>query len=296
MYTSSFDIYSKVQTIEVKPNEIEGEFDGLNSFIAIFLYFTYRFPNEETILDIISASAKLKLQSPAVELSECNVQIGLTIPRKEYDQGEWFRFKVSKEALRIVENRRKGDLSLHIELFVTCATKKLVNSLQGKVIAIPDRMHKEKSDLHFTIPRSVWIESILNNTGFQTLRLFEIPVDHKLIKEVYKDIIFEFDQAEEYYIKQDYNKCIAHCRNVLDALHRNLKKLKAGIESETAFQWLKTIDNSTIDWIDSMDKANSSISSKAHHSGHKEQFSRQQAEAVYLTVLGLINYVGHIKQ
>lgn len=294
MISSTFNIYSKSQTVEVNPTEISGAFDGLNSFLNIFIHFTYRFPREDLSMDIISVSANLKLQESNIQLSEVAVPIGLSVFNSEYKRGEWFRFLLNEKSIKAIENNRKGDPSFQVELTVLFSTY-IKTEIVGQIINIHDCLNKDKTDLNFKIPKSIWVENIFPKLGYHSLKLVEIPLNHKIINEAYADIIFEFNQAEEYYNKQDFNKCVAHCRNVLDALHRNLIKIKKGVDSETAFKWLKNIDKSTLTWIDDIDKANSSLTSKSHHSGQKEKFTRQQAEAIYLVVLGLINFVGHIK-
>jgi hypothetical protein len=42
MEYSTFDIYSKNQTVEIIPSEIRGSFDGLSSYLEVFPHFTYR--------------------------------------------------------------------------------------------------------------------------------------------------------------------------------------------------------------------------------------------------------------
>ncbi|MBI5539666.1 MAG: hypothetical protein HY951_06375 [Bacteroidia bacterium] len=156
-------------------------------------------------------------------------------------------------------------------------------------------MRKETVNLYFSIPKSHWVEKILPNLGYQSLKLIEIPLTHKTLKEAYGDIIFEFNKAEGYFNQKDYNKCVAHCRCTLDALTRNLIKIRKQEASETAFKWLKSIDTATYKWIDELNKANTALSGKTHHAGQKRDFSRQEAESIYLVILGLLNFIAHIK-
>ena len=103
MISASFDIYTKVQTVEIVPNEIKGNSDGLSSFLEIFLYFTYRFPKDDLLLNVISYSAKLKLQNPNIQLSEVILPVGLSITRNDFKQGEWFKFILTEKAIKAIE-------------------------------------------------------------------------------------------------------------------------------------------------------------------------------------------------
>ena len=81
---------------------------------------------------------------------------------------------------------------------------------------------------------------------------------------------------------------------VLQAL-RIYKKIKEQVASQAAFKWLENIDTATFNWIDELNKSNAALTSKTHHSGNKRDFTRQEAESIYLVILGLLNFVAHIK-
>lgn len=296
MNKSSFDIFSKVQDVSVNPENITGTFDGLRSFLNVFISVVYRPPSKELSIDVIAMSAKLKLQHPGTLLSEVVLPVGQSIPREEYSTGEWFNFVLDEPAMHTIEKSRTGDIQFIIELTVVTNLKSHFNSSSQKIIKSLDQVHKGSTRLSLVIPRSVWVEKILPGTGFKNLKLIEIPVTHRSLKEAYQDIVFEFNKAEEYFNQQDYNKCIAHCRHTLDALTRNLKKIKEQQPSETAFKWLEKIDNATFSWIDELNKSNAALTSKTHHSGHKRDFSKHEAESVYLVTLGLLNFIGHMNR
>lgn len=79
----------------------------------------------------------------------------------------------------------------------------------------------------------------------------------------------------------------------MDHLSRNLIKIKNSAESESMFKWLSKIDESTFTWIDDVNRALTSIGSKPHHIGLKREFTRYEAESIYLITLGLMNFIGH---
>ncbi|HRH02954.1 MAG TPA: hypothetical protein PLN13_10315 [Bacteroidia bacterium] len=294
MVNSNFHIHNKVQTVEVIPSEIKGSFDGLSSFLEIFLHFTYRFP-ADNLIDIISANAKLKLSGKNSLLAQLTIPIGLTVPHNEYKRGEWFKFKLENKFIKAIEDNRKGDPSFYIELEMLASSYKEARSGDGAMVKVNDSCHKDKTDLYFTIPKSIWVEKLMSDLNYQSFKLVEIPLTHKTLKEAYVDIIFEFNKAEEYFNNQDYDKCVAHCRSAMDALSRNLVKIKAHTPSESSFKWLEKINSNTFKWIDEVNKANKAISNKSHHSGHKNAFEKYEAESVYLTTLGLMHFIAFLK-
>lgn len=295
MEKTTFSILSKVQEARVTPTDITGSNDGLRSFLNIFISFTFRKPTKETVFDVVSISAKLKFQSPNILLAEKDVFAGITVNRDKIENGEWFNFILDDKAIFSIEKHRKDDVLFCIELTILVLIKTELNLSNERMVRGADGMMKETTKIFFSIPKSVWVERILYALGYQNLKLIEIPLTHKILKEAYADIIFEFNQAEEYFNQKDYNKCVAHCRHTLDALTRNLKKIKEQVASETAFKWLENIDTVTFNWIDELNKSNAALTSKTHHSGNKRDFTRQEAESIYLIILGLLNFVAHIK-
>lgn len=295
MEKTSFSILSKVQDVKITPTQIKGSNDGLRSFLNVFISFTFRKPSKETVFDVVSLSAKLKFQNPNILLAEKDVLAGITVNRDECETGEWFNFVLDDKAISAIEKHRKDDVLFNIELTVLALMKTEVNFANSRMIRGADGMIKETARLYFPIPKSMWVEQILFALGYQSLRLIEIPLTHRTLKEAYADIVFEFTKAEEYFNQKDYNKCVAHCRHTLDALTRNLKKIKEQVPSETAFKWLENIDTATFNWIDELNKSNAALTSKTHHSGHKRDFSMQEAESIYLVILGLLNFIAHIK-
>jgi hypothetical protein len=81
----------------------------------------------------------------------------------------------------------------------------------------------------------------------------------------------------------------------MDKLKENLVNFKQKIPSKSAFKWLEDIDLATLTWIDELNKSTAALGSKTHHSGLNRDFTRQEAEAIYLVVLGLMNFIGHQK-
>ena len=188
--------------------------------------------------------------------------------------------------------RDGGDLKLRIDLTFTALRKKVLNLNDNETLWGIERVENLTGEVQLVVPKSYWVEKLLPALGYPGFKLIEIPLTHLLLNEAYDNIISEFNKAESYFNKGDYNACIAHCRNTMDTLKENLKNLKNGIESKTAFNWLQEIDTITLTWIDTVNKSLSAIASKTHHGGLKKDFTRVEAESIYLVTLGLMNFVG----
>jgi hypothetical protein len=288
MAKTTFTVLSKVQDVEFDQSEhFEAEYDGLRSKLKMFFLFNLRMPNPVTQLNLVIVHFRLRLYNPSLLLSEINVPFGMSVDQQEWKQGLWAEFSLDKDAVRSIEKSRTGDVKFSIEI------EGLFSYSGG---SYPNGSYSMERAHAFTviIPKSVWIEEFLPKLGHDTFKLIEIPFTHKLLKEAYNDILEEFTHAEEYYIKNDYNKCVAHCRHTLDALHRNLIKIKKSEKSESGFSWLSNTSEETFKWIDEMDKSISFVTAKTHHSGLKREFKRYEAESIYFVTIGLLHYVANI--
>lgn len=296
MNSSSFTILNKVQEITIIPSEITGSYDGLNSYLCIPVNFIFRIPNINLNFDIITITGTLKTQQPTSALCERIENIGYTVTQSEIKYSQLFNFKLGNREIDFFEKNRTGDATFLIEFGIVIHIKDILGiEPKGQYIRSSIGFQVEKSKIHISVPKSIWVEQILKQLGHQSFILIEVPLNHKTLKEAYDNIVSEFILAEDYFKNQDYNKCIAHCRSTLDALTRNLKKIRDNTESETSFKWLKDIDDVTLNWIDKVNKAESAITAKTHHSGLNRDFKRYEAESIYLVTLGLVNFIAHIK-
>jgi hypothetical protein len=296
MFTGSFSVRGRSQDIIIDTTQhVVGKSDKIRSYLSVHIQFVLRHVSPDVPYYLNFITAKLKLSNIDCLLSEVHLPVGYNVEKPELRSGDTFNFLLDEKALFIIEQNRGEEVGFYMEFtFTFFIGKTLQTATQGVHIGLYDNL-KERANLHFKISKSDWVEKILRTIGYRNLRLVEIPVVHDSLNEAYKDIISEFNHAESYFNKSDYNKCIAHCRHTLDALTRNLKKIKDNTPSETAFKWLENIDRATITWIDELNKSTAAISSKTHLSGLSKDFTRQEAEAIYLVVLGLMNFIGHQK-
>lgn len=298
MSTSSFSIDTMSQDIHIDAKNIEARYDGLNASLRIFLGLTLR-PQEQlnTSLDFICIYSDLHFSNSRIQISQCSTPFAESLHEKERKTGVWLSFPLSDKTLHTIQKQRAGNDVQFIIDFRIVALRKETQSHPGSYMIWNATGTREfQGSIAFSISKSHWVENFLPRFGYDSFRMIEIPIKHKHLKEAYNDIIREFDLAQQYFEKDDNNKCVSHCRSTLDQLTRNLKKIKEGQQSESAFQWLKNIDGATFKWINEIDKSLSAIGSKAHHAGLKKDFSRVEAESIYLVTLGLMNFIGQASQ
>ncbi len=295
MPNGSFSIGSRMQDINVSLEHVVAEHDGLRSFIKIFLGLKLKLPdgNKNTGFDFLNVQSNLLLLNSNIQLSSSDTPCAINLFDREIETGIWLRFYLDDASIFAVQKYRNGgDLTLRIDFTFTALRKEALNLIDNDITWGVEQVENFRGQVQFVVPKSYWVEKLLPALGYPGFKLIEIPLTHNAIGEDYKDIISEFNQAQDYFNKDDYNKCVAHCRHILDALSRNLNKIKNGTASETTFKWLSKIDSTTFTWIDEVDKSLSAISSKTHHIGLKKDFTRKEAESIYLITLGLMNFAG----
>jgi hypothetical protein len=289
MATSGFTIGFINQTIKLESSQISGGFDGLNSFLYLPLELTSRQPSRDYMYDVQFTEARLNLVT--TELSKTNLFNGVNMNShvEKFEKQDFIqcKFILNIHSLRHIEKYREGDVVFKVSIHGNIRRN-------DKNSGSSDYSPISGAEIEFRIPQSNWI-LLLSNMHYESLKLVEIPLKHKHLKEAYDDIIYEFNNAEEHFKNQNYNDCVGACRKVMDSLTVNLKNFtKNEIVSNSNFKWLEKINKISLEYIDSTNKANSSVTSKPHHSGHKTPFNRFEAESIYLTTLSLMNYVGHL--
>lgn len=297
MNKTSFSIIYMGQDIQIYPEDdtqVNAYNDGLRTYLRTYVNLTFRKPSDDKSFDVISVSAKLNFHQPQFTLSEIHIPAGISVIDKENKTGLVLNFPLDEKAISAIENNRNGDVGFSIDFNFSILLRNHYSVAGNSATSnMESRIAGEK--LQFNISKSKWVEKIHPKLGLPGLKLFEIPMSHKTLNEAYDHIISEFNKAEYYFNHQDYNKCIAHCRSTMDMLNVNLKNLKNGITSTTAFKWLEKVEKATFTWIDEISKSNSAIASKAHHANSRE-FTRNEAQSIYLVTLGLMNFVGNINK
>lgn len=147
-------------------------------------------------------------------------------------------------------------------------------------------------NINFEIPQSLWITKLLPGLGWKPSRLIELPSANELIPEEYSQSLGELDKANEYYLKGDYDKVVAHCRSALDPIKLSWKDLKPVFKSESENKWIDAINTGTSDWLDTMINTTYQLCSKTHHNRTIGHFDRHSSQVVLMITTAIIGYAG----
>jgi hypothetical protein len=298
---SSFNFSSYVQEYHIVPLEIKGINDLLNSYLEVIIHFSFIQPYKEYNVDIDLLTAILVFNN--TEISRTTEYVNMSLNKPNIGDltklSRNFRFRIGSIEMDFIEKHRNGDLSLGIQLIgiaQNIGRKDIASDNPSVSIPIKYGVSKEyiQSNIKIDIPQSFWVKTILNKLNYKCFQLIEIPLSHKNMKEAYENIYYEFEKANDFYKNQQYNECISACRKTMDKLKVNLYNCKNSLGSSSNYEWLKKINTASFTWIDEINKANVGITSIAHHTGDYE-FQRYEAESIYLVTLGLMNFVGNIK-
>lgn len=290
MATGKFTINSNVQEVELIENDIMASSDSLNSYLELPAKISIHFSQENIAIDFLCFESNLFFGDMKMVCSSINSIIGGTY----WDNNEInlnLKFKITKDVISQIEKFRQSDVEFHIKLKFLFIIKDRITLESNKNLYSDNK----ETLISIEIPQSKWVNSIMPKLGYNNIRLIEIPKTHNQLSDDYIDIKREFDKAESYFNQKDYNMCVAHCRNTIDSFNRNLKKIRKAEQSESAYKWLTKITESSLTWITEVCTSTFELTSKTHHVSNSREFTRPEAESIFLVVLGLINFIAHEK-
>ncbi|MFC1716116.1 hypothetical protein ACFL6S_20765 [Candidatus Poribacteria bacterium] len=158
-------------------------------------------------------------------------------------------------------------------------------------------------EIYFDIPQSRWIGEILPALGYGRFELIEVPIPEEIVPETFHKALQELRKSQRYFIQGDYDKAVAHCRNVVDLIPRtylpdNKRPFGPKIQ-EFLGQYLPSISGSKQEFIKVLLNSVWGICSDAVHPqpdsiSPSNYFDRADAEAIRLVTTALIAYVGKL--
>jgi hypothetical protein len=290
MATGKFTINADVQEVELNENEIMASSDSLNSYLEMPAKISIHFKEENIEIDFLSFESNLFFGDMQMVCSDIHsIKGGTYFNNNKIDLN--LKFKITKDVISQIEKFRQSDVKFYIKLKFLFIIKNRIKLESNQNLY----SEMKETSISFEIPQSKWVNSIMPKLGYNNIRLIEIPKAHNQLSDDYIDIKKEFDKAESYFNNKDYHKCVAHCRNAIDSFNRNLKKIRKDEQSESAYKWLNKITESSLTWITEVCSSTFELTSKTHHVSNSREFTRQEAESIFLVVLGLINFIAHEK-
>ncbi|MBL0047468.1 MAG: hypothetical protein IPP32_05140 [Bacteroidetes bacterium] len=299
MNKANFIIEEVSQEINIIPKHIEGFSDELSSFLIVPVNFIFR-QISLTAFDVSSIKFSLSLNNTAV--SETVEFTGFSVdekqPKKEHKESKTIMLPLSEKEISFIEKNRKGDLVFRLRF-----TGLVTNRKNSPIKTSPVQLIKVDYDapfcsifesyIDFEIPQSQWVKSVLPKLNYNNFKLIEVPLHHQHLKEIYSGIFLEFEKADEYFKNHNYNDCIGACRKTHDKIHEELKNIAKNIVSRSNSKWFKETNEGILELITKLENSTYQLSSKSHHTGMKRDFTRHEAESIYLVTLGLVNFVAY---
>ncbi|GFP24771.1 hypothetical protein HKBW3S25_00208 [Candidatus Hakubella thermalkaliphila] len=290
--------------VRVEVTEIRGEGGPVYPQIAVPLEFVLSAAEERSgeimFYDFLQVSGSLFLQNPAVKIGDSKSEFS---PYRvlSSNQSYTYRLEIPLTQYRIerIEEARRGDIQLRLDIDTSVAlyNKPLRLTIQiGEPISegFVTGFKRARCSLNFAIPQSHWIDKVLPGLGYGKTRIIEIPLPEKAFPEIFPQALDELSHAQRYFNEGDYDKTVAHCRNAIEPVKKELEKFREQIASDTEYEWVKTLAEETFNWLDKLYKKTRDLTSKSHHIPSVGHFSRHEAESIILVTTALLNYVGNL--
>lgn len=240
---------------------------------------------------LVGLEAKLKFQNSivATDSSFPNRPVYFT-----NDNPVSISFPIEKEKIAILEKHRKKDIDLSLSISLVTALYSGIKTSSGQEEDVISKFSWANGETTFKFSQSEWI-SLLPKLGFKAFELVEVPISNELIAAEFAQSIAELKQAKHYLDSGDYDKVVAHCRTALEPIRGRFPNLKDHVKKNLSSDWIDTVNNATLEWLDKIFKFQADITNKTHHVPSIGHFSKNEAEAVYLLTVATISIGGNLE-
>lgn len=201
-----------------------------------------------------------------------------------------------------IENRRTGNVSLHLEVTPWIAVHRLAP--RKEQVTGYERFELGYFTLQEQIPQSHWIQQVLPSLGYGKMQLIEVPLPETLFGEQLAQALTVLHLAQNAMNEGDYAKVLHQCRSALEIVLKLRKyegvpadptKGPSFAEKVTYFIKLLPEDATGVSetHVASIFKALQGITSSAHHVS-SPSYTRADAQLVLLLTTALLSYLGKV--
>jgi hypothetical protein len=207
-----------------------------------------------------------------------------------------FRFPLTIHTLFYIEKHRQEDLPVSMLINIQVALQEDLPDAKsgGHPRPVVRGFEYTQAHLTFSIEHSQWVNKILPNLGYNAGALVEIPPISILLPKEYAVAIKELEQANRYFIGNDYDKAVAHCRAAIEPIEKQFSNIRGEFPSKKEFLWLKKHFSATYVYIEAILGSDYTRSNKSHHPPSFDNFGRNEATMIVGTTIQLISYFGKI--
>jgi hypothetical protein len=299
MAKTLFNIQHTTQEISIDKDSFKSN-NNYNSHILSFdcvlnLRIDKRQGYDNSAFELINYNAKLIAGHSQVYCGESFGHLSIRV-KGDNECRIYPEFFLSLETIHAIEKIRKSDINFKLDLSFQIANYSTLTVNNTKSIDIVTSFTNTGCRIETEIPQSKWVSELLPNLGYNETRLIEIANYNHLLGDAYESSVKEMEAANEYFIKGDYDKTVAHCRAAVEAVKKKLDVIKESLVSRSEKDWVKSVYESTYDWLEKMTKSTFVLSSKSHHYPSLGHFSRDQAEIIKVITLGIVAFAGRIQK
>lgn len=143
----------------------------------------------------------------------------------------------------------------------------------------------------------------MGDLDYGKIKIIEISVSEKIIPENFENAFKELEQAQKYWLEGDYDKVVAHCRNLLDLIPTLIKIDLSDIEKPSFIDKIKKfLDNfpdtlltkSKRENLEKIIKSLWDLTTIPHHSAPLGYFNRADVQFILTTVTLIFAYIGRL--
>ena len=195
---------------------------------------------------------------------------------------------------RMEQIRNGGDIQFGLQIYLQFAISKMFSLRADMQIQSLQNYEYCRCDISFSVPQSIWVTKILPSLGYGQIKLLEIPIANTIIPGQFSKSLSELEFAITYFNNGDYDKCVAHCRAALEPLKIEIPLIRKSIQSGSNGKWYEKILIASADWLETMTKETSGVTSKTHHNPSMGHYSRIDAQIIHLVTVCIVSYAGKI--
>jgi hypothetical protein len=301
-----------IGTIQCDVNKIEG--NGYNIYPHLIIPLQINFNNPEVVkkdekkfdqyYKIISLSAGLYFKKDTNILISQSGYVSLLYSSQQVDRSKHIILPLDFNIIEFIETNRTNNACFEMIINLQIAKNNLIEHDNcSKDLIILDLIPcSSPISIDLEILKSKWIEEILPKIGYGKYSLIKIPIPEAIESDKMKKVICELDNANNYFVKGDYNKVVEHCRKAIELIIKLKKitkkwennpkfneKIEEFIEEHIRNKLGKEKSELIINTIKSLWK----ICSKSHHAG-KLFFNREDAIFVFANTSYIVKYIANI--
>ncbi|MCT8335885.1 hypothetical protein NUH30_19515 [Leptospira sp. 85282-16] len=200
-------------------------------------------------------------------------------------------FNLSNSVLEYIEKNRTNDLILGLDFTFFVYKKIKIKDINNQEIeAIGPTHNSIFGYLNFPIPKSFWIEHLLINSTLEKIALVEIPIGSITNTNFFLEAINELKEAKKYYSQGDYDKSVAHCRSMQEAMMKEKNILTKYSDSNSNKKAFLDANKLTLDWLEKSGNAIKAITNKPHHPPSMGHFGREESYSIMLISMAILKF------